>query len=96
MVFLELKRQGWEIFFHKQRYECDFILRQGIEIASAIQVTLDLDDVTTKQREVNGLLDAMQHHNLNSGLILTESSADQIIVDHRVIDAVPIWQWLLT
>lgn len=100
IVFLELKRTGCEIYFHQQKYECDFVLKQGTKITAAIQVCLSLQNPNTKKRELQGLLEAMKSYELTQGFILTEN--DKISTEHihtdsnkYVIHIMPIWWWLL-
>lgn len=99
MVFIELKRRYKEnIYYHQDEYECDFILREGIKIIQAIQVTQHLQDPNTKQREYRGLIDAMQAYNLNTGIILTENEQgeEKLSVAGKTyhIQIMPIAQWL--
>ena len=72
VVFIELKRRKYEIFYHSEKKECDFLLRERDSITCAIQVTQSLYDFETRQREFDGLLEAMKIHNLDEGMILTE------------------------
>ena len=59
IVFLHLRMQKKEIYFHKDKKECDFIIREGNQIIQAIQVTTTLSDEEVKNREINGLIEAM-------------------------------------
>lgn len=93
IVFLHLKRRNKEIYFHKEKYECDFLIRKGINISEAIQVTHQLQE--NKEREINGLLDALQAYKLKEGLILTSDYDDEIIENKRKIIIKPVWKWLL-
>ena len=71
LVFLELKRRGLEIYYHRGTKECDFLLKIGTRITQAIQVTASLTR-ENKQRELDGLLEAMTVHGLQDGLVLTD------------------------
>lgn len=93
IVFLSLLRRGEEIFFHKEKYECDFVLRRGIRIGSAIQVTQSL--AKNKEREIRGLLEAMDNYKLKEGLIITEHQEETFRVANKKIIVKPIWKWLL-
>lgn len=55
-----------------------------------------MHDKETKQREINGLLDAMTAYQLQEGLILTEDESDSIALDDKSIKIMPVWLWLLT
>lgn len=99
LVFLELKRRATgEIYYHQEKYECDFLLRQGTQIIQAIQVTLNLHDPKTKQREYAGLLEAMKAYGLNEGLILTDNESSEETVNlegqEYKIKVQPIWVWM--
>lgn len=95
IVFLELKRNGLEIYYHRQKKECDFIIKEGLDIIQAIQVTKSLSDINTNKREIDGLIEAMKVHNLKEGLILTDDEENEFIQDGFKIIVKPIWKWLL-
>jgi len=93
LVFLELKRKNCEIYFHRQKKECDFLVRQGINIVKAIQVTCYLEE--NKDREIAGLLEALNSHDLKEGLILTLDEEYEIKKDNKKITVMPVWKWML-
>jgi hypothetical protein len=95
IVFLHLRAQTKEIYFHQEKKECDFILREGNQIVQAIQVAKTLEDPTTKKREIEGLVEAMHIYHLREGIILTENEQETIKVDDLTISVIPIWKWLL-
>ncbi|MEI7596079.1 MAG: ATP-binding protein [Bacteroidota bacterium] len=94
-VFIELKRRGKEIFYHQNNFECDFVIRNGFSISEAIQVCHTFENEITKQREINGLLEALNTHNLDKGLILTSSSEETIQIENKTINIIPVWKWML-
>ena len=59
----------------------------------AIQVCYELTD-DNKDLEINGLLEALDTFNLNSGLILTYNQEDRIDVNRKNINVIPVWKWL--
>ncbi len=95
MVFIELKRRGYELFYHKIKKECDFLIREKSKINQAIQVTTSLEDKKTKDREVAGLCEAMDTHNLKEGLILTENENFTLSLNDKTIKVLPVYRWLL-
>jgi predicted AAA+ superfamily ATPase len=95
MVFLQLKMQSKEIYFHKEKKECDFVVREGNRITQAIQVTTSLSDPGVKNREIEGLMEAIESYQLQEGLILTENEHDTIKINGFRILVIPIWKWLL-
>ena len=99
LVYNELKRRGHEIYFHKQKKECDFLIKENLEITQLIQVCDNLTYSETRQREIQGLMDALSSHPEAQALILTadESGQEKITVDEKEhsINIMPIWKWLL-
>jgi hypothetical protein len=94
-VFLELKRKGKEVYYSKGKYECDFVLRKGYKIYEAIQVCKNIEDEQTEVREIRGLIEAMETYKLTEGLLLTENTEGEKIVENKKILIKPIWKWLL-
>lgn len=95
IVFLHLKMKGLEIYFHKNTKECDFIIRKNNQIIQAIQVTLNLSDKKIKNREIEGLVEAMKTYDLQEGFIITENEQSIIEIEQFKIRTIPIWKWLL-
>lgn len=93
IVFIELKRRGKKVYYHKNDGECDFIIKEGRDIRSAIQVTKTLEG--TRERELQGLEDAMEEYDLDEGLVLTENEKDDLVLDGKEIVVLPVWLWLL-
>ncbi len=94
IVFIELKRKGKDFFYYADKQECDFIIKEGTRITAALQVCYVLDD-TNREREINGLLDALRTFKLHQGLILTFEQTDELHVDGKTIFVKPVWKWLL-
>ena len=92
LVFIELKRKGKEIFYYSDKHECDFVIREKTKINQAIQVCYEFNE-ENKNREINGLLEAMKEFKLNQGLILTYDQEDEL--EKKKIILKPVWKWLL-
>ena len=95
IVLIQLKREGKEVYFHKERKECDFLIRENNQISSAIQVATHLSDEKVRTREIAGLVEAMRTYGLKQGLIITENHQETLEVGDLEIHIVPIWKWLL-
>lgn len=97
LVFIELKRRNNEIYYHKKKQECDFIIKKDLKIIGAIQVTKELGEEKsqTREREINGLLEALNIYELKEGLILTEDEEMELKINNKLIKVLPIWKWLL-
>lgn len=94
LVFMELQRRGVEIYYYQGKRECDFLIKKKNKIINAVQITTFLD-AQNKDREIGGLLEAMEEYGLKNGLILTENDADSIKLNDKTIEIKPIWQWCL-
>lgn len=95
VIFLHLRMKMKEIYFHKDKKECDFVVREGNRIIQAIQVTTSLSNPEVKKREIEGLIEAMRAYGLQEGIILTENESDIIEIEEFRISVIPIWKWLL-
>ncbi|XMB89322.1 DUF4143 domain-containing protein [Methanosarcina hadiensis] len=93
LVFLELKRRNMELYYHKVRKECDFIVTENERPVEAIQVIMALTG--NREREYGGLLEALEAYGLEKGLILTESEEFEEVFQGKKIIVRPIWKWLL-
>jgi hypothetical protein len=96
LVFLELKRRKHEIFYHSSKSECDFLIKEGNKISTAIQVSGYIADQQTRDREIKGLMEAMKTQNLDIGYLLTADTNEVILVDKKTIHIIPVWKWLLS
>ena len=94
ILFIELKRMKCDIFYFQDKKECDFIIKQGNKILQAIQACYQLTD-ENREREVYGLIEAMNEFKLKEGLILTYEQEDTIIIKGKKIVIMPIWKWML-
>ena len=94
-VFLQLKRQeNGEIFYYEEDGECDFIIQEGNNVEKAVQVTESLSQ-NNRDREIDGMIEALENFDLEKGLILTEDSQETIEKQGKRIEIKPVWYWLL-
>ena len=94
LVFIELKRRGHEIYYFKNKKECDFLIKEKNKITAAIQVTTYLGD-ENQEREINGLSEALEASHLKKGLILTINQEKTIKQNGIIIEIKPLWKWLI-
>ncbi len=93
-VFVRLLQRGEKIFYFKGKNECDFVIKTGMKITQAIQVTKQLDK-NTEERELKGLLEAMKKFNLKEGWLLTKDQEEERRVDGKDINIMPVWKWMV-
>ncbi len=94
LVFVELKRRGYEIYYFSDKTECDFVIRKDNKIVQCIQVCYLLDQ-ENELRELNGLLKAMNFFGLDNGLIITNNKEEEFIKTGKNIQVKLAWKWLL-
>jgi predicted AAA+ superfamily ATPase len=95
LVFVELLRREKELYYHSEKKECDFVLRERLRINEVIQVSVNLSNPETKKREIEGVIEAMTAYKLDSGLILTFEEEDIQNSGGKKIVVKPVWKWLL-
>ena len=89
-VFVQLRRQYKEIYYYKERGECDFLIKEKGKIGAAFQVCWELH-AENQERELNGLQEALSQFNLKQGTIITFNQEDKL----GGIKVIPFWKWLL-
>ena len=94
LVFLNLRKKYKDIFYFQEKNECDFVIKEKDKIIKAFQVCFDFND-ENKDREINGLLEALEKFNLKDGLILTYKQEDEFNINGKKIKVLPVWKWLL-
>ncbi len=94
LVAIELKRRNKDIFYYSEKNECDFLIREANKIEGAIQVTYELNE-NDKEREIAGLMEALNKFKLKEGLIITFDQEDKVEVEGKTIWLLPVWKWLL-
>jgi len=96
LVFLQLQRMGHDVYYHLGKKECDFVIKDGIPITQAIQVSTEIHNPVVRKRELSGLVEAMDAYHLKTGLILTmEAEEPDIVQDNKTIHIMPVWTWIL-
>lgn len=93
-VYVSLRAAGRQIFYFQEKGECDFVIKERNKIVTAIQVCFELTQ-DNKDREVNGLLEALTKFNLKDGFILTYRQDDDFSIEGKKIKVMPVWKWLL-
>lgn len=98
LVFVELMRKGKEAFYWKSSNgrEVDFVIKEGLRIKEAIQVSFNLGDTKTKTREIEGLWAAKNELDADWLTLITEDEEGKENVDGAEIRIVPLWKWLLS
>ena len=81
-----------EVYFYNRNIEVDFYLPSQ---STAIQVSYDLSDITTFERETQALEKLSHVVTLEHMLIITRDEERTITLSSgQTIEAVPVWKWL--
>ena len=103
IVYLTLKRKQIlnpqiELFYWKdvQHREVDFVIKDGLDVKSLIQVCWSMRDEKTKNRELRSLQKAMKELKVSNALIITEDTEGEEKLNGFTVKTVPLWKWLLT
>ena len=95
LVFIELKRRCKSVYYHKGKGECDFVIRESYHINEAIQVCAVFESNETKEREISGLLEALESYSLEKGTIITLDTEEQLTIGDKQVIVTPVWKWLM-
>lgn len=92
-VFLYVRQKATKIYYFKDRGECDFVVFEKEKCNMIIQVC---DHITSdnKDREINGLLEAMIFFNKQEGIIVTNNQKETIHVQGKIIKLVPAYEFM--
>ena len=94
-VFLHLRRK-WganSLFYFREKGECDFLVRDKNKITHAVQACLRLHE-EDRNREIDGLVEAMEKFGLDEGVIVTIDQMDRLEMGGKIIKIVPAWKWM--
>jgi len=94
LVFNTIKGQFLELFYFSDKNECDFVSLKYKKIEQIIQVTWELNELN-KEREIGGILSAMEILKQKKALLLTFDQEDEIKIGNKTITVKPVWKWLL-
>lgn len=97
-VFLHLHRillPQESIHYYKEKKECDFLIADQMQVTQLIQVSWDIHDQETRQREIDGLLEASAATGCQNLLIITFDEEGEIIEQGQQIQIIPVWKWTI-
>ena len=93
LVFITLRKNTKDIYYHKKNKECDFIVRDGKNALNAIQVCYEVNQ-NNQNRELEGLYEAMDILNLKKGSIITFEQEDKLKYKGKIIDLIPLKKFI--
>jgi predicted AAA+ superfamily ATPase len=93
-VYIHLRNQGNTLYYFKEKNECDFILFDQGKCKMVLQVCHEVH-VDNQEREFNGLIEAMNFFNLDTGTIITHSQKDNFRIKDKSIMLIPAYEFFI-
>jgi predicted AAA+ superfamily ATPase len=92
MVFLELVKAGFQLFYFREKNECDFIVKSQKQILP-VQVAWEVGNDDTRTRELKGLAEACRMINTKYGIIVTFDTKETLEFDGIKVDMIPVYEF---
>jgi uncharacterized protein len=94
-VYIQLRRQGFQIEYYRtqESTEVDFMTTSIQGERSLYQVALNLDDNTTRQREIHALEAAMKECRLKHATLITLNHKETIKLKTGIVEVISAWDW---
>lgn len=97
-VLLHLYRQLQpfdKITYYSGTKECDYIVQHEQLVKALYQVCWDIQDTITRQREIDGIIEASRMTKCDNLFIITHHEEDVILHEGKTINIIPAWKWML-
>ena len=99
-VYLELRRRiklNEDINYWKnvEGKEVDFVIREGLKVREVMQVSYEMEDEKTKEREIQSLITCAHELKCGEGIVITKEKEGREIRNKIKITFIPLWKWLL-
>jgi predicted AAA+ superfamily ATPase len=100
MVYLELRRRGWEVAYFRTRqgWEVDFVAVRKTERSARhliCQAAYSLKGRETRGRELRGLAETARYLGAKRATVVTWNDEESVVCDGVRVEIVPAWRWLL-
>ena len=96
-VFMHLYRNrlpSEKISYYQGNCECDFVIQREEYVTELIQVTWDMTDAETREREIKGLIEASSATGCDNLKIITSDYEAVLEIENKKIDVIPAWKWM--
>lgn len=93
-VFIELQRRGCELYYFSGKYECDFLVKENLNIVEAIQVTYDIN-AGNFHREIGGLTEAMQSLNIPKATLIVFEDYKYPVNLPKDVTVIQAYEWFM-
>lgn len=86
------EKYGEDLYYYKDNIEVDFCI---FEHSKAVQVSYNIEDAVTYERETKALLSYAKRYNCQDLYIITMDEEKDVTIDSTDIHIMPIWKMLL-
>jgi uncharacterized protein len=86
-VYLFLRQQSYKLYYYRENKECDFVVFDKDKCKMVVQVCEEVHS-DNKNRELAGLMEAMDFFKLKKGYIVTKKQNDTLKIKDRLIKLV--------
>ena len=83
-----------DVFFFKNSYEIDFVLCYDNKVNELIQVSADISNVKTYNREINALVRGAEELRCNNLTLITLLENKTVTVNNKIINIISVLEWL--
>lgn len=90
-IFL-YQKFGNALYYYNKNIEVDFFVPDN---SLGVQVSYNMDDESTKKREIKALTVLNEYIPLNEAVIITKDTEETISVEGLEIKIIPIWKYIL-
>lgn len=94
MIYLHLRRKYRELYYFKDKSECDFVVFEKGKPIQLVQTCYEINDENF-EREYNGLKKAMEFFDLKDGVIVTMNQKDEFNENGFKINLIPAYEFLI-
>jgi predicted AAA+ superfamily ATPase len=92
LVFLQLRRKHQKLYYFRQKYECDFVVKTGAEVTPVYQACYKLTS-DNLHRELIGIKEAMDYFGITEATKVTLRQNDYFETDDKKINVVEGCKW---
>ena len=95
LVYLHLIRLYEQVYFFRNGFECDFLIKENENITKIFQVCYDLSENVARNRELKALVKISKLYPDAELIILTQDEEIEVIIKDKKIKILPTWKWCL-
>ena len=84
-----------KITYYSGNKECDFVVQQEQQVKALYQVCWEMQETTTWQREMDGIIEASTMTKCDNLFSITHHDEEVIQQNGKTVKVIPAWKWML-